>query len=305
MARRKYDGPKPDEILVQDLCALMEQSDLAPWRRDWAGQDGAHRNLLTGHEYRGSNPILLELGSMLRGLTMPLWLGGAEAKSHGWFPRKGSKAVRIIRPQVNKREDQCPDTGETETRQWVSFKPVCVFNAADLRGGDEAAQAALDAAIAEALGQQGEAREPAARLETAETALEAWPVPTTWAGTRACYIPALDEIRMPPQAAFSCREAMVATWAHEQSHSTGHSSRLARDLTGQMGSREYAREELVAELAAVLVCYRLEVGCKLEGHAAYLKHWAALLREGGSRILFQVLSQARQAADLIAPEPDA
>lgn len=304
MARKaKYDGPRPDEILVQDLCTLMEQSDLAPWRRDWAGHQGEHRNLLSGHHYRGSNPILLELGSMLRGLTMPLWLGGAEAKARGWFPRKGSKAVRIIRPQVNKREEESPETGETETRQWMSFKPVAVFNAADLRGGDETAQAALDAAIAEALGQR-EAREPAARLEAAETVLEAWTVPTTWAGTRACYIPALDEIRMPPQAAFTCREAMVATWAHEQAHSTGHSSRLGRDLTGQTGSKAYAREELIAELAAVLICYRLQIGCKLEGHAAYLKHWAGILRDGGSRVLFQVLSQARQAADLIAPEPE-
>lgn len=305
MARKaKYDGPRPDEILVQDLITLMEQSDLAPWRRDWAGQAGAHRNLVTGHEYRGSNPILLELGAMLRGLTMPLWLGGAEAKGRGWFPRKGSKAVRIIRPQVNRREEESPETGETETRQWMSFKPVAVFNAADLRGADSAAQAALNTAIAEALGQR-EAREPAARLETAEAVLEAWPVQTTWAGTQACYSPALDEIRMPPQAAFTSREAMVATWAHEQAHSTGHSSRLGRDLTGLMGSRGYALEELVAELAAVLICYRLQVGCRLEGHAAYLKHWAGILRDGGSRVLFRVLSQARQAADLIAPEPDA
>lgn len=300
MARKTYDGPRPDEILVQDLVALMESADLAPWRRDWAGQAGAHRNLLSQHEYKGTNPILLELGSMLRGLTMPLWLGGAEARGRGWFPRKGSKAVRIIRPQLNKREEECPD-GETETRQWMSFKPVAVFNAADLRGGDEAAQAALDTAIAEALGQR-EAREPQARLSAAETVLEAWPVPTTWAGTRACYIPSQDAIQMPPQDAFTCREAMVATWAHEQAHSTGHGSRLGRDMSGQMGSKEYAREELVAELAAVLICYRLKVGCRLEGHAAYLKHWAGILREGGSRVLFQVLSQARQAADLIAPE---
>lgn len=303
MARKaKYDGPKPDEILVQDLCTLMERDELAPWRRPWAGQSGQHRNLLTGHQYRGSNPILLELGSMLRGLAMPLWLGGAEAKGHGWFPRKGSKAVRIIRPQVNRREEESPDTGETETRQWVSFKPVCVFNASELVGGDEAAQAALELAIAQALG-QGETREPAARLSAAEAVLEAWPVPTTWGGAQACYMPGADAIAMPPQASFTSREAMVATWAHEQAHSTGHPSRLKRDLGGGFGSREYAREELVAELASVLICYRLQVGCQLEGHAAYLKHWAGILREGGSRVLFQVLSQARQAADMVAPEP--
>jgi antirestriction protein ArdC len=107
---------------------------------------------------------------------------------------------------------------------------------------------------------------------------------------------------MPEAEAFTSREAFCATWAHEQAHSTGHSSRLARPMDGTHGSKAYAREELVAELAAVLIAYRLQIGCQLENHAAYLKDWAQLLREE-PKALFKVLSQARQAADLIAPEP--
>lgn len=60
----------------------------------------------------------------------------------------------------------------------------------------------------------------------------------------------------------------------------------------------------MAELAAVLICYRLQIGCQLENHAAYLKNWAQLLKEQ-PRSLFKVLSDARQAADLIAPETGA
>lgn len=75
------------------------------------------------------------------------------------------------------------------------------------------------------------------------------------------------------------REAFCATWAHEQAHSTDHHFRLARDLGGVYGSRSYAREELVAELAAVPISDRLRIGCQLENHAAYLKDWAQLLRE--------------------------
>jgi antirestriction protein ArdC len=60
--------------------------------------------------------------------------------------------------------------------------------------------------IAEALG-QGEPRPAQARLETAEAVLEAWPVPTSWGGTRACYSPGLDQIRMPEPEAFTSREA--------------------------------------------------------------------------------------------------
>jgi antirestriction protein ArdC len=48
----------------------------------------------------------------------------------------------------------------------------------------------------------------------------------------------------------------------------------------------------------------LEIGCQLQNHAAYLREWAQMLREE-PRSLFKVLSQARQAADLVAPEAGA
>jgi antirestriction protein ArdC len=57
----------------------------------------------------------------------------------------------------------------------------------------------------------------------------------------------------------------------------------------------------VAELGAVLLGDRLEIGSDTRNHAAYLSHWIALLRET-PRLLLQVLSDARRAADLIVPE---
>ena len=65
-----------------------------------------------------------------------------------------------------------------------------------------------------------------------------------------------------------------------------------------MGTTSYAREELVAELGAFLLCRRLEVSSCPENHAAYLSHWVEMLREE-PRILLKVLSDARKAADLI------
>lgn len=57
-----------------------------------------------------------------------------------------------------------------------------------------------------------------------------------------------------------------------------------------------AREELVAELGAVLLGDRLEIGSAMASHAAGLGHWAELLKES-PRVLLQVLSDARKAAD--------
>jgi len=299
--RKAYDGPSPEEKLCADLVALLE-SGTTPWRRPWQGHQGHHRNMLTGAEYRGSNPLLLGLGALMRGHSLPLWLGGAQAKAEGWFPRKGCSAVRIVRPQLNKREEAQPD-GSTELRSWVSYKVVPVFNAADLVGATDDTAAALAQRIAAAIGQTP-AVEPAARLEAAEAVLEAWPVPTIFGGVMACYSTAADRIGMPAPEAFETREAFAATWAHEQIHSTGHKDRLARDMSGAMGSTKYAREELIAELGAVLVCQRLEIGTQFENHAAYLAHWIEILKEG-PRTLLKVLSEARQAADLVAPEAPA
>jgi antirestriction protein ArdC len=51
----------------------------------------------------------------------------------------------------------------------------------------------------------------------------------------------------------------------------------------------------------VLLGDRLDIGSGIESHAAYLGHWIELLK-ASPRVLLQVLSEARQAADLICPE---
>lgn len=301
-ARPKYEGPTAEEKLVTSLVGLLE-AGVNPWRREWATQ-GPHRNLVTGHVYRGANPALLEMYAAAKGHTLPLWIGHAQAKAEGWFPRKGSTGAYVLRPQLNKREltgdDGAPlvgADGQPSTAAWVSYKPACVFNAADLVGGTADDQIKLDACIAVARGQIDQRGEPE-RLANAEAALSSWSVPTTWGGDRAFYVPAADRISMPSREQFTSAAALYATWAHEMAHSTGHESRLSRDLSGRMGSANYAREELVAELAAFLMCARLEIPSNTENHAAYLGSWAKVLREG-PRVLFKVLSDATKAANLV------
>ncbi|WP_313901906.1 zincin-like metallopeptidase domain-containing protein [Methylobacterium sp. J-030] len=67
-------------------------------------------------------------------------------------------------------------------------------------------------------------------------------------GTRACYVPVTDTIRLPPLAAFHSPEGYAGTLAHELVHWTGAPSRLHRDLAGRLGSHAYAAEELPSGL---------------------------------------------------------
>jgi antirestriction protein ArdC len=309
----------PEKKLVVSLITLLE-AGTSPWRREWdAASGGPHVNLLSGRRYRGANPALLTLGMHLRGSTLPYWCGFAEAKALGIFPRKGSKAVHVLRPQVHQGGESQPrelssaaagDHGSVGAdgrqsiqpgRCWVSYRPVALFNAADLEGE------ALKPLIQKRRQAEGVVlRSEPQRLEAAEAVLSSWPVPVNFGGDRACYLPVPDRIQLPDRTAFHSAGALYATWAHEVIHSTGHRSRLARDLSGGMGEagdggRAYAREELVAELGAVLLGDRLEIGSAMANHAAYLGHWVELLKES-PRVLLQVLSDARRAADLICPE---
>jgi antirestriction protein ArdC len=302
---------------VASLITLLE-AGTTPWRREWdAAAGGHHVNLLSGRRYRGANPVLLTLGLQLRGSAMPYWCGFAEARALGIVPHKGSKAVHVLRPQVHQQAEARLVEGDADPavaesageiagggRSWVSYRPVALFNAADLEGE------ALEGLIEKRRQAAGAGLRPEPeRLAAAEAVLGRWPVAVRFGGDRACYLPAVDRIQLPERAAFHSAAALYATWAHEVIHSSGHSSRLARDLSGGMGAegdggRAYAREELVAELGSVLLGDRLEIGSAMANHAAYLHHWIALLQES-PRVLLQVLSDARRAADLICPEAPA
>jgi antirestriction protein ArdC len=298
--------------LVAALIAQLE-AGTTPWRREWDAVGGGHHvNLFSGRRYRGVNPVLLSLGLLRRGSLLPYWCGYVEARAHGLVPRRGSRAVHVLRPQLHCRgggrlaqsaQPEGQDAGAAgPERSWVSYRPLPVFNAADLEGD------ALPALVQARRRADGASRRPEPqRLAAAEAVLAAWPVQVCFGGDRACYLPGHDRIHLPERSAFHRPAALYATWAHEAIHSTGHPSRLGRDLSGGMGvggdgGRAYAREELVAELGAVLLGDRLEIGSAMANHAAYLGGWIDLLRES-PRVLLQVLGDARRAADLICPEP--
>jgi len=313
--------PSPDTRLVESLIALME-AGTTPWRREWdvdggTAGGGHHVNLISGRRYRGANPILLTLGLHQRGSCLPYWCGFAEARARGLTPRRGSRAVHVLRPQLCRRPgameaepaatapasaaaaaQTAPRPRDAASQGWVRYRPVAVFNAADLEG--EALDALLETRQAE---HRRVRRSEPERLQRAETTLGAWPVPVLHGGELACYLSGPDRIHLPDRHAFHTAGSYYATWAHEVIHSTGHPSRLACDLTGARDSHAYAREELVAELVAVLLGDRLEIGSDTRNHAAYLQHWIELLQRT-PRLLFQVLSEARRAADLICCEDD-
>lgn len=76
-------------------------------------------------------------------------------------------------------------------------------------------------------------------------------------------------------AAFRDAESSNATLGHEFVHWMKHPSRLDRDLgRKRWANAGYAREELVAELGAAILCADLELVPKVrDDHSAYVASW--------------------------------
>ncbi|OHV97732.1 hypothetical protein AKG95_11315 [Janthinobacterium lividum] len=97
-------------------------------------------------------------------------------------------------------------------------------------------------------------------------------------GTDACYVPALDEIRLPAKKSFHSVYDYYATALHEGAHSTLHKKRLDRQeaIAKRWGDEAYAVEELRAEICSAILAAETGVPMSqshIDNHAAYLQHW--------------------------------
>jgi antirestriction protein ArdC len=134
-------------------------------------------------------------------------------------------------------------------------------------------------------------------VPVAEDVIAASAVDFRIGGNRAFYVPALDYVQVPPQPAFFEQINYYRTALHELTHATGHASRLDRKLLNGFGSKDYAREELVAEMGSAFLCAALGIEPTVR-HADYLASWLEVLRED-NRAIFRAASAATKAADWI------
>jgi antirestriction protein ArdC len=116
-------------------------------------------------------------------------------------------------------------------------------------------------------------------------------------GDQAFYVPSEDFIRIPNQTAYTDQINYYRTAFHELGHWTGHKNRLDRNLTTKFGTQDYAREELVAEMATAFVCASLGIIPTVR-HADYIGNWLQVLKED-ARAIVKAASLASKACDFI------
>ena len=107
-----------------------------------------------------------------------------------------------------------------------------------------------------------------------------------------------DVIHLPERKQFKGKTSYYDTILHELAHWTGHESRLNRDLNNAFASPDYAKEELIAELAVAFMCADLGFSKQITNSAAYIKSWIGALNND-NRYIFQAVYKAEQATEFI------
>ncbi|MCW0198858.1 zincin-like metallopeptidase domain-containing protein [Sphingopyxis sp.] len=298
-ARRKAGGATApatradlyDEVTGRIIAEL--EAGRFPWVRPWGAPDGAAaglpRNALTGRSYSGINILILWGAVIERGWPSQSWLTFRQAVQAGGAVRKGERGTTVVyadrfTPEAEK--ERARQTGE-DARAVPFLKRFTLFNIAQCEG--------LRPGLAADAPDRSAPLPEREIVPVAEEVIAASGVEFRIGGNEAYYVPSEDYVQVPPQPAFFDQINYYRTALHELCHASGHASRLNRKLTGAFGSKDYAREELVAEMGSAFLCAALGIVPTVR-HADYLGSWLAVLRED-NRAIFRAASQASKAAD--------
>lgn len=269
-----------DEI-VQAIEAGAGQF-VMPWHGIGYGRP---RNAFTGDAYRGINTLVLWAAARNRTYVSSYWATYRQWAGLKAQVRKGEKATAVVFYKQIPVEAEDAKTGEAVVDHRLIARMYFLFNAAQVDGWVEP---------------EGWPGGLMGTYETIENFIAA-----TGADIRngdvAAYFRAADCISIPLKERFigtktsSATESYYSTVFHELVHWTGHHTRLARNLSGRFGTRDYAMEELVAELGAAYLCAEFLVqSTPRKDHAAYIGDWLDVLK-GDKRAIFTAAAKANEA----------
>lgn len=268
------------EQVAEKLIEQLRQGT-APWQKPWDGgglPDFMPHNAITGRRYRGINNLWLQA----QGRKDPRWMTYKQASSIGAQVRRGEKGTVVEYWQFTEEVPKTDEKGQEiigqdgkPEKETVRLERPKVFHAVVFNGEQ------IDGL-------------PPLKLrplswnpdERAENILKnSGAVIDHRHGDRAFYSPSRDSITLPLREQFESPGAYYETALHELGHWTGHADRLNRDLSHPFGSEGYAREELRAEIASLMLSQELGVSFNPGQHASYVASWIMVLQDDPMEIM--------------------
>jgi antirestriction protein ArdC len=286
------------EQIAEKLIAELK-AGTSPFQKPWTNDNSANYftplNPTTGKNYRGMNALWLAM----QGHVDPRWMTLKQASFNNWQVEKGAKATLInfvkqtdIRPKMENGQQVIKENGKPEMETVKLEKPIIttafVFNGEQIKGIPE---------WKEAYGEKIAAQQWTP-IERAEMILADSQADIQHGGNEAYYKPSTDQIRLPKPEQFDAAAKYYATALHELGHWSGHESRLDRKMTDNFGSPEYAREELRAEIASLMIGSELNIGHDFGQHAAYVDNWIEVLEKEPNEI-YKASADAQKIFDFV------
>jgi len=289
MANRK---PMYEQVAEKLIDAL--EKGTSPFQKAWEN-DGRLAdfpyNPVTNRSYSGMNPFWL----MLQQEEDPRWMTFKQAQSMGWQVARGEKGTMITvfsksYEKVVLDENKKPvldAEGNRKKKTVERDRPLLltahVFNARQVIGIPpfeikEAHQWDANREIDKMVRNSG--------------------VNLSHGGNSAFYNPVTDRVQMPHKEQFPTPQGYYSTLMHEMGHWTGHETRLDRPMVAHFGSEDYAREELRAEIASLMLEGRFGLPHNFGNHAAYVQSWIRILKDEPLEIM-RASADAQKITDYV------
>lgn len=270
------------DITLQIIKALEEGRQ--PWNPEWT-ESSAPLSLprrWTGESYQGINVLMLWLAAAERGFTSSRWFTYRQAKKVGGQVRRGERSTRVVYFETRTRLND-----EDEEIHHRILKRYAVFNA------DQIDNLPPEFQSDDSSGVSTGNRDDIDRM-IAQTGAN---IAERQGESDAYYLVSADRVVVPHRNGFDPVEQFYGVLMHELVHWTGNRNRLGR-LSRDDTDKDYAFEELVAEIGACFVCSSLGVAPDLRNSAAYIKNWATRLK-ADHRMIFRAAGAAQKAADYL------
>ena len=329
--KQHTDGPNSEDKALDLFAEMMIEkieSIRKDWRKPWFTEEALQWPCnLSGREYNGMNAIMLLIHCEKEGYKIPRFCTfecvqrlNKSDKDNQEKPRvsvlRGEKSFPIMlttftcihkETKEKIKYDDYKKLSDEEKAQYNVYPKMQVFRVFNV------AQTNLREARPE-LWEQLEV-ENGKRVENGEH-FSFVPVDTMirdnlWIcpikprhQDEAYYSITRNEIIVPEKEQFQSGEAFYGTLFHEMVHSTGAEGILDRLQPTSFGSKEYAREELVAELGSALIAQRYGMTKHIkEDSCAYLKGWLDELKEL-PQFIKTTLLDVKRASSIVTQKVD-
>ena len=255
------------------------------------------------HTYRGINQLLLQHLSNKYGYSYNGWLTFKQLSELGGKIQKGSKAAMVVY-KSNLYLDKATGKNITslvlhmlnagQSIEHLNYKKMgymkgyTVFNISQIEN--------LPAEYYKI--EELEKLTEFERNEKAEFIINSTGANIKYSGNSAHYMPSTDIINLPLRKQFKSEEDFYRVANHELGHWTGNPKRLDRDMSGKFGSKEYAFEELIAEINSAYINTFLGYKNTITNNVAYIDSWLSIMKND-TKFIVSASSQAQKASDYI------